>query len=284
MAEERPAGNHRVPERWTPKLVALDIDGTLYANVPSTGAVSEEITRPVRDAVQRAVDAGAHVVLATGRSAFGITEVLDQLGLPREGGTALTVASNGSVVFSYPPVEVLKAVTFDAREIVARLLEHVPNAAVAVEEVGVGYRLNRPFPDGEITGELKIAPVEQLVADPVTRVIIRDPHSSEEEFVALAEKLGFEGTNYFIGWTAWLDLAPEGISKASGLADVAERLGIGQADVLAIGDGRNDLEMLQWAGRGVAMGQAPTEVQDAADDVTETVQNDGAAVELARWF
>jgi Cof subfamily protein (haloacid dehalogenase superfamily) len=280
-------GHHppsRVPGGWTPKLVALDIDGTLYANVPSTGAVEERISQPVYDAVQRAVEAGAHVVLATGRSAFGITHVLEQLDLPREGDTVLTVASNGSVVFSYPPVEVLKAITFDAREIVTRLLEHVPNAAVAVEEIGVGYRLNRPFPDGEITGEMKIEPVEQLVAEPVTRVIIRDPHSSEEEFVALAEKLGLQGTNYFIGWTAWLDLAPEGVSKASALADVAERLGVGQADVLAIGDGRNDQEMLEWAGRGVAMGQAPTEVQDAADDVTETVQNDGVAVELSRWF
>jgi hydroxymethylpyrimidine pyrophosphatase-like HAD family hydrolase len=150
--------------------------------------------------------------------------------------------------------------------------------------VGVGYRLNRPFPDGEITGEMRLESVEELVAEPVTRVIIRDPHSSEEEFVELAEKLGLSGTNYFIGWTAWLDIAPEGVSKASALADVAEELGVAQADVLAIGDGRNDMEMLRWAGRGVAMGQAPLEVQEAADDVTETVANDGVARELARWF
>jgi hydroxymethylpyrimidine pyrophosphatase-like HAD family hydrolase len=55
-------------------------------------------------------------------------------------------------------------------------------------------------------------------------------------------------------------------------------------DVLAIGDGRNDTDMLRWAGRGVAMGQAPLEVQEAADFVTETVHQDGAAVELNRWF
>jgi Cof subfamily protein (haloacid dehalogenase superfamily) len=269
---------------FTPKLVALDIDGTLYANVPSTGAVEEVISRPVYDAVHRAVDAGAHVVLCTGRSTFGITDVWEQLDLPRGDAQALTVASNGSVIFSYPPVEVLRAITFDASEIVRMLLEHVPNAMVAVEEIGVGYRINRHFPDGEITGEMKLESVEELVAEPVTRVIIRDPHSSEEEFVQLAETLGLHGTNYFIGWTAWLDLAPEGVSKASALAEVAERLGIDRQDVLAIGDGRNDLEMLEWAGRGVAMGQAPLEVQEGADDVTETVRNDGVALELARWF
>ena len=270
---------------FTPKLIALDIDGTLYANVSSTGVVSEEISPAVKDAIDRAVDAGAHIVLSTGRSAFSITEVWDQLGLPRNGdGTVLTVASNGSVVFSYPPVEVLSTITFDASQIVSMLMEHVPDAAVAVEEIGVGYRINRPFPDGEITGAMKIEPVEDLVAEPVTRVIIRDPHSSEEEFVALAEKVGLQGTNYFIGWTAWLDLAPDGVSKASALADVAERLGVDRANVLAIGDGRNDVEMLEWAGRGVAMGQAPLEVQEAADDVTETVHNDGVALELSRWF
>jgi Cof subfamily protein (haloacid dehalogenase superfamily) len=270
---------------WRPKLVALDIDGTLYANVPSTGAVEETISPAVHEAVHRATDAGVPVVLATGRSTFGITRVLQQLGLPREPGTqVLTVASNGSVVFRYPPVDVIHTVTFDASKIVRMILEEIPHAMVAVEEIGVGYRVNRHFPDGEITGEMTLQTVDELVAEPVTRVIIRDPHSSEEEFVELAEKVGLHGTNYFIGWTAWLDLAPEGVSKASALADVARRLGVAQEDVLAIGDGRNDLEMLQWAGRGVAMGQAPLEVQEAADDVTRTVHEDGVAHELQRWF
>ena len=269
---------------FAPRLVALDIDGTLFANEPSTGLVEETISPAVVAAVRRAYAAGAHVVMATGRSTFGVSHVWDQLGLPLNGGKVLSVASNGSVTFSYPPVEVRSTVTFDASAIVRMLMAEVPNAAVAVEEVGVGYRLNRPFPDGEITGEMVLQTVEELVAKPVTRVIIRDPHSSEEEFVELAEKLGLSGTNYFIGWTAWLDIAPEGISKASALADVAGELGVDQGDVLAIGDGRNDIEMLRWAGRGVAMGQSPLEVQEAADDVTETVANDGVARELSRWF
>jgi Cof subfamily protein (haloacid dehalogenase superfamily) len=277
-------GAERAADGWVPRLVALDIDGTLFDNDPSTGQVEEVVRPAVRDAVRRAHDAGAHVVLATGRSTFGVTPVWDLLGLPPEGSTALAVASNGAVTFRYPPVEVRSTVTFDASEVVRMLLEEVPQAAVAVEEIGVGYRINRPFPEGEITGRMIQQTVEELVAEPVTRVIIRDPHSSEEEFLALAEKLGLQGTNYFIGWTAWLDIAPEGVTKASALADVADELGVAQADVLAIGDGRNDLDMLAWAGRGVAMGQAPLEVQEAADDVTETVVDDGVAVELGRWF
>jgi HAD superfamily hydrolase (TIGR01484 family) len=277
-----------LPEQaWTPRLVALDIDGTLFSphETPTgAGIVDETISRSVREAVDRVLDAGAHVVLATGRSTFGITDVLDRLGLPRDDGRALTVASNGAVVFAYPPVEVLSTVTFDASEVVRQLLEHVPQAMVAVEEIGVGYRVNRHFPDGEIGGEIMLESVDQLVAEPVTRVIIRDPDSAAEDFIELAERLGLSGTNYYIGWTAWLDLSPEGVSKASGLEQVAGRLGVDPADVLAIGDGRNDVEMLRWAGRGVAMGQAPLEVQEAADFVTETVENDGCAMELSRWF
>jgi Cof subfamily protein (haloacid dehalogenase superfamily) len=276
----------RVPDGWQPKLVALDIDGTLFTagHGVASNTVDETITPAVRSAIDRVLDAGAHVVLATGRSTFGITRVLDMLDLPRGRDQVLAVASNGSVTFAYPPVEIRSTVTFDASEVVRMLLEHVPQALVAVEEIGVGYRVNRHFPDGEITGEITLQSVDELVAEPVTRVIIRDPQSSEQDFVELAEKVGLQGINYYIGWTAWLDLAPTGVSKASGLERVCEELGVAAVDVLAIGDGRNDVEMLEWAGRGVAMGQAPLEVQEAADFVTETVEEDGAAMELDRWF
>ena len=148
----------------------------------------------------------------------------------------------------------------------------------------MGYRVNRPFPEGELSGEMVLADVEDLVSLPVSRVIIRDPEATADDFVALAARLGLHGTDYVVGWTAWLDLSPVGVSKASGLARVAAELGVDQADVLAIGDGRNDIEMLRWAGRGVAMGQAVPQVQDAADAVTGTVAEDGAAIELGRYF
>ena len=109
----------------------------------------------------------------------------------------------------------LEAVTFDAREAVHAVLEHVPDALVAVEVVGRGYRTNGAFPPDEITGEMWTEPIDSLVAEPVTRVIIRDPESSEEDFLMLARRLGLHGINYAVGWTAWLDLAPAGVSKAT---------------------------------------------------------------------
>jgi HAD superfamily hydrolase (TIGR01484 family) len=275
----------RDPGAWRPKLVVLDIDGTLLTPHPESGLSDETVTPAVRSAIDRVCEAGAHIVLASGRAPLSMSEVLRHLDLPREpGGSVLGVASNGAVTFSFPPLQIVGEVTFDAREAVKAVLEHVPEAAVAVEEHGVGYRVNRHFPAGELDGEMILTPIEEMIASEVTRVVIRDPDSTSEDFVTLADKLGLQGTNYFIGWTAWLDLAPEGVTKASALAEVADRLGVDRADVLAVGDGRNDTEMLVWAGRGVAMGQAPDEVKESADDVAPTVYEDGCAHELDRWF
>jgi len=258
---------------WRPKLVALDVDGTIVDHTNSLSA-------PVKDAILAIRDQGIPVVIATGRAVPGVYDVLDKLGF-REG---LGIASNGSVVFEVDPFEVVHTTTFDAREAVKRVLERVPEALVAVEEVGVGYRVNRAFPKGEITGKIILDEVERMVSQPVTRVVVRAPDHDREEFSALVEDLGLDGTNYYIGYTAWLDLAPEGVSKASGLEEVCRRIGLTAADVLAVGDGNNDVEMLQWAGRGVAMGQAPEDLLAVADHVTGTVEDDGLADELRRWL
>jgi Cof subfamily protein (haloacid dehalogenase superfamily) len=258
---------------FVPQLAALDVDGTI---VDETNALSPA----VRDAVLALAEAGVAIVVATGRAMPGTMEVVERLGL--QDGTAVT--SNGAIVIGYHPVEVLHSVTFDASEAVRRVLESVPEALVAVEEVGVGYRVNAPFPEGEVGGKITVEDVDSLVSEPVTRVVIRAPEHDAREFADVVEGLGLTETNYYIGYTAWLDLAPQGVSKASGLEMVCARLDVPQADVLAIGDGFNDVEMLEWAGRGVAMGQAPGRVQEVADAVTGTVAEDGLVTELRRYL
>lgn len=276
----------RIPQTgWKPKVVALDIDGTLLKWVEGGGATSEVMTPGVKEAVTRAYDAGAHIVLASGRSPHGMTRVADLLDLPREGDERLwIVASNGAVILRYPPMDVVHEELFDAGPAVRAILAEQPSALVAVEERGVGYRLNDHFPPGELSGEMRLTDVEELIKEPVSRVIIRNPAASAEEFLEMGRRLGLQGISYVVGWTAWLDLTPIGVSKASGLAHVVTQLGLEPADVLAIGDGRNDVEMFDWAGRAVAMGQAIPEVLEAADDVTLPVDEDGAAAEILRWF
>jgi hydroxymethylpyrimidine pyrophosphatase-like HAD family hydrolase len=220
------------------------------------------------------------VVLATGRSWHGTLPLVEEMELP----PGSSVCSNGAVIVRYPPEEIVKAVTFDPREVIRRVEQFAPGTLIAVEEIGRGYRLNNHFPGGDLTGEMIIEDVEQLSAKPVTRIILRDPTRSDEDFVGLARHLGLDGVTYFVGWSAWLDIAPAGVNKATALAEVAAGLGIPAADVLAFGDGRNDIEMLRWAGRGVAIGDAPAEVQQAADAVSAPFEDGGPVFELRRWF
>jgi HAD superfamily hydrolase (TIGR01484 family) len=258
---------------WRPKLVALDIDGTI---VDHDGVMPEDI----RLAVRRVVDAGVPVVLATGRAWHGTQPIFDHLDLPR----GASIASNGAVIVNYPPQEVVRAVTFDPSEVIRRVEEFAPGTLIAVEEIGRGYRLSGHFPGGDLTGEMIIEDVAQLSSRPVTRVILRDPDRSDQDFLRLAEHLGLHGVTYFVGWSAWLDIAPEGANKAAALADIAADLGVRADDVLALGDGRNDIEMLRWAGRGVAMADAPPEVLGAANAVTGHFATGGTVTELSRWF
>lgn len=260
--------------RWRPRLVALDIDGTLVDP-------ENNFSPAVESAVQAVLAAGAHVVLSTGRGLTATRPVAERLGLPKP----YLVCSNGAVsVRLHPEPELLDVVRFDPAPVLRLLLERMPDVLVAVEELGVGYRVNKPFPQGELTGQIVVEPLRLLVSQPATRVILREPAGDADRFLEMIDRVGLHGVSYYIGYTAWLDIAPDGVSKATALAKIARRLGVEQADVLAIGDGQNDLEMLAWAGRGVAMGNALPNVQEVADAVTKSRVDDGVAVELARWF
>ena len=258
---------------FSPRLVALDVDGTLVDE-------SNIVTPEVKAAVARVVAAGVPVILSTGRSWASALTVVEQLDL----GHVEHVCSNGAVTVRYPPFEVVDLLTFDPRPVVDRIIAEHRSALFAVEVVGRGYRVTEEFPSGELHGEIEVVELDELAGSDVTRVIVRDPNASEEEFLELADRLGLEGVSYTIGYTAWLDIAPEGIDKAHGLDRVCRRMGVDAADVLTIGDGRNDLEMLTWAGRGVAMGHAPLEVREAAAAVTGSIDEQGLVTELARWF
>lgn len=252
-------------------LVALDIDGTL---LHYDGTMSDEVRRAVADV--RA--AGHEVVLASGRSLIAMTSVAAELGI----STGWMVASNGAVTVRLDPDEpqgwaLEDVVTFDPEPALRLLREELPDARYAVEDVGVGFRMNALFPEGELDGEHRVVEFDDLWSGEVTRVVVRSPESTSEQFHALVERLGLDDVTYAVGWTAWMDLAPLGVSKATALEQVRRRVHVQPHRTVALGDGRNDVEMLRWAARGVAMGHADAVVKESADEVTGTIEDDGAA-------
>lgn len=251
------------------RLIALDLDGT---TIRHDGSMSPA----VRQAVGEVADAGFHVVIATGRAILATMPLIADLGL--EHGFA--VCSNGAVTLELDPehtdgYRILETVTFDPAPALEILRGSWPDAVVAVEEVGVGFKVSAPFPDGELDGEVRVVPWEELGSSPATRVTFRSPTGTAEDFLALVERIGLHEVSYAVGFTAWLDINPEGVSKASALELIRRRLGVEPVHTIAVGDQRNDIEMLQWAARGVAMGNAPDEVKGAADEVTAHVDEDG---------
>ncbi|MEE6286941.1 HAD family hydrolase [Georgenia sp. MJ173] len=258
-----------VPVAGPELLVALDIDGTLIDH-------DQRMTAAVRDAVAALRDTGAHVVLATGRSMSATLPILEALDLHH----GWAVCSNGAVCLRLDPAldgghEISDVVTFDPEPALRLLRAELPEGLFAVEDVGRGYKVSSPFPLGELSGEVTVVDFEELCQAPASRVTLRAPHLSAADFHALVDRVGLHGVSYAVGWTAWLDLAPDGVSKASALEMLRERLRLAAGASVAAGDGRNDIEMLGWAGFGVAMGGADDVTRQAADLVTAAVEEDG---------
>jgi hydroxymethylpyrimidine pyrophosphatase-like HAD family hydrolase len=252
-----------------PLLVALDIDGTLMT-------YDERISDATREAVAAVRDGGAHVVLSTGRSLHATIPVAHELGLTN----GWMVCSNGSVTARLDPWEpggctVTQVITFDPGPALRLMHAAMPDALFAVEEVGVGFRMNAAFPPGELAGEHSVVGIDDLASRHVTRLIVRSPGHTSEEFHRLVHRMGLEDVTYAIGWTAWMDVAPHGVTKASALEDVRRTLDVQPSRTVAVGDGRNDVAMLEWAALGVAMGHAPESVRAVADEVTGTIDDDG---------
>ena len=89
--------------------------------------------------------------------------------------------------------------------------------------------------------------------------------------------MGLHTVIFGVGDTAWMDIGPTGVSKATMLAELCTRLDINPARTVAVGDSWNDIDMLAWAGTGVAMGSAPRSVTNAADATTDETPGDGVA-------
>lgn len=261
----------RQEKNRTHHLIALDVDGTL---VDHDGNMAEE----VRDAAQAVIEAGHDVIIATGRSLGATLPVIGLLGITR----GYAVCSNGGVTLRIDTAlpdgfEVVDRVTFDPRSALIALRERLPSAKYALEDDRGRFLSTESFQDASFGSEAESVDFEEMLESRAVRVVVFSTDSSAEEFGHAVESIGLHGVTYSVGWTAWLDIAASGVTKASALEVLRQRLGTAPSLTVAVGDGRNDIEMLQWAGRGVAMGQAPEEVRSAASEVTGSVYDDGAA-------
>ncbi|BBU20445.1 hypothetical protein MXEN_13506 [Mycobacterium xenopi RIVM700367] len=267
-----------------PALIASDVDGTLLDG-------DDKISPRTRTAVHAAVAAGVTFILATGRPPRWVRPVVDELGF-----APMAVCANGAVIYDSASDRVVSARTLpvdtlaELAEIATRV---IPGAGLAVERIGLSAHdtatpqfVSSPgYEHAWLNPDNTEVSIEDLLSAPAIKLLIRKAGArSDDMAAALAGHIGAQGDITYSTNNGLIEIVPQGISKASGVHEIAAPLGISPEDVVAFGDMPNDVPMLVQAGHGVAMGNAHPDVLAVANEVTTPNTDDGVARVLERWW
>jgi Cof subfamily protein (haloacid dehalogenase superfamily) len=258
------------------KLIITDIDGTLLNR-------NREVTPRTANAIKRAKDRGVLVTLASGRTMKGVGAYLQYAspGVP-------VIVYNGAILVNSDSLEPLFERCLDARavrEIWARGQAHGMAMVVWKRTELFVNRLDGPM---QYYRNLSFA-MAQVTSDPGPFIEGANKmiwvHDGARVSAALEDLKvrPVANANWFTSEPIYLEFAPSGVSKGAGLLLAGEFCGIEPAEIMAVGDEMNDLPMLECAGLGVAMGNAPEAVRRAADTVTAPCEEDGLALAIERY-
>nr|WP_205862295.1 HAD family hydrolase [Planosporangium thailandense] len=259
------------------RLVATDLDGTLVRNDFTIGARSLA-------ALERVQALGGAVVLVTGRPIRWLHTVYEYLPIQ-----PLAVVANGAAVYDPVADSILQATPLspDAiAEACGRLRAAVPGVRFAVETDGGRVMLHEPeyeIGGWEVTGSSGVRCVDpvEITAQPAVKLLVNAGRQPADAFTSLvADVLDGVAEATHSSSSGIVEVSAVGVTKAAGLAWVADRFGVAPHEVVAFGDMPNDLPMFAWAGRGVAMANAHPSVLAAADHVTGGNDADGVAAFL----
>lgn len=265
----------------TPRLVASDLDGTLVRSDLS-------VAPRTRDVLARVEEAGALFVMVTGRPPRWMAPVAEQTG-----HRGLAVCANGALVYDLHTGQVVRSSLLSAqvaRDVVRALRRDLPGIAFAVEKAPVdglpgGFAREPVYVPRWDNGEVAIEDVEVMVSGGAVKLLARQEDMGSDDLLAAARAcLGAAAELTHSSADGLLEISAPGVSKASGLASLAQEWGIAADEVVAFGDMPNDLPMLAWAGHCVGMANAHPEVLAVVDEVTGTNDEDGVAQVLERWF
>jgi len=253
-----------------PALIGSDLDGTLIAR-------DDRLSPRVAAAVAATVAAGIPVIAVTGRP---WQWVIDIARAHRLGPWA--VVSNGAALLDVATGAVEHNGLADGAVagLIERIRAKVPDITFAIDTTTDLYA-ETGFYDPGYRGQHVVEDLLPLAERDVVKLIARRDGLDGSDLVALLDEEVLDGVAIpYAGFGGWVELLASGVSKASGLALVAERLRVAAADVLVVGDEWNDVPMFEWAGTAVAMGNAPPHVRAAAHRVVANADDDGVAVLL----
>jgi hydroxymethylpyrimidine pyrophosphatase-like HAD family hydrolase len=255
------------------RLVASDLDGTLLRP-------DETVSERTRAALAAARAAGITVVLVTGRPPRSLGPIARRIGV---GGIA--ICANGAIVWDLDAetmVDYAPLAAEVATRLVHALREALPGALFAVEWEG-GFGREAGWGDGLVAPpDVLEADALELITGPVTKLLVRHPTLPFEQVTERARRAVGDAAVATWAGQRLVEISAPGVTKAFALERLCRRLGVPAAQVVAVGDMPNDLPMLAWAGRAVAVANAAREVLEAADEVTAANTEDGVALVLER--
>ncbi len=260
-----------------PRLIASDLDGTL---VRSDGTISARTAA----AVARAESADVPFVIVTGRPPRWLPDVAEAIG--RHG---LAVCANGALVYDLRTEKIVLEQLLDVatlREVMAAVREDLPGAAFAVE-YGESFRREHAYQPRWDRNNPNVSVVESALLHemPAAKLLVRHPDLDADALLDHARRtVGERAEMTHSSVDGLLEISAVGVTKATGLAALAEHRGIDARDVVAFGDMPNDLPMLAWAGRSYAVANAHPDVLAAADEVIGSNDDDAVASVLEGWF
>jgi Cof subfamily protein (haloacid dehalogenase superfamily) len=203
------------------------------------------------------------------------------------------ICANGAVIYRPETDEVLRADPLSVElllDVSKRLREAIPDIALAVEvEDGRSFWHEEAWPlhwDSKHQSVRVLTTPEELTSVPAVKLLARSAtHGEPDAFYELVSRtLGELAEATHSSSSALVEISAAGVTKAAGLAWLCEGESIEAHEVIAFGDMPNDIPMLTWAGRSVAMGNAHPAVREVADEVTLSNDEDGVAVYLAAAF
>lgn len=263
------------------KLIALDMDGTLLNN-------DKHIEEAQKKAIKKAAQAGIKIVLCTGRPLFGVEPLYKELDFDEE---EYVILNNGCEIRETKNWSLVDSHTLTKDEI------------VDLYNFGKGYNLDFTLFDekhyfcvgkpNEYTvrdGNFVYVPITGIDLDEAISgkyTIFKGMYVGDPEEVDRFQKNIPENVKklyeFVRSQVSILEAMPSGVNKGTALKDFARRLGIDKSEVMALGDGNNDIEMLEYADFGIAMSNGTEAAKKAAKYVTDTNENDGVAKAIYKY-